>query len=735
MFHEFTQAALFYLVFSLFGIFGFALLLRIPTKTNLKYLLAKPLGLLLFAYPVWLLSSIKLLKFNNQIVLSVLFILALFGALASIFLFLKDKRNGDIKKKVLNKSFLITFIIVEFVSLLLYFGYLYIRGFSSQLESTEKFMDLLMYMSAGKTQFFPFTDPWQAGLPVNYYYYGFYLFATLNRFSSVPYAMGYNFSLGIIFTFTVLLSFAVVYKLTKSVIFSFLGSGFVSLGGNIHYASCIYKNFKAEDLGTKCYYPAATRIYDPAYTINEMPSYSFALGDMHPHVMGIPFFLVNLFLILLFFKSKKINKYLIIALAISMSSSFMINTWDFIVLGTLFAILFIYKLVRKEKKNIKNLKDLVNKSYLLDLFKRRKWEFIIAASLAIAPVVLFLPFLLHFKSPVEGIGFAPEFVRLNKQPGQDFQYPSTPWFHFGLWGGYFVLSLVSLAILFIRKEKFKKYYIPFFITICAVIFIAFTELFYFKDLFHIANPQYFRANTVFKLCYLAWILWSISTAVLASYAWRNLRSVKGVYWGVLGDFSIIVLLQLYAVIAFLYPYYAVKQAYSPALPTNLKERTWTLDGSDYIKNREIDDYNTINWINANIKERIILVEAVGSSYTYYARISVNTGMINPVNWPSHEWTWRFHYPDDIKSWKDALGKSIDTGYGAVAVIEEDVRKIYESTDETETKDLLSRYKVDYVFIGNLERTKYTSFQEEKFSNLGSVVFESGNSRLYKINKN
>ena len=61
--------------------------------------------------------------------------------------------------------------------------------------------------------------------------------------------------------------------------------------------------------------------------------------------------------------------------------------------------------------------------------------------------------------------------------------------------------------------------------------------------------------------------------------------------------------------------------------------------------------------------------------------------------------------------------------------------IYTSPDLNQTRDLLKRYGVDYVYIGDIEREKYKDHPENlgKFSNLGPVIQQFGNSLLYKIN--
>jgi uncharacterized membrane protein len=783
MFSQLAQGLLFYLIFSLFSLIGLTFTIRIFKGLNVKsYLLSKPVGLVIFAWGLWILSSAKLVRFNNYGLVLGLFILS---CLVSIFFIYQYFKYSPQK---ITKNLIIKILIIEISFLLIYLVYLYVRGFNGALESTEKPMDILMLSSAGKTDFFPFFDPWQALKSVNYYYYGFYLYALLCNLGHIPYTIGYNFSLGLICASTTIFTVIFTYSLTKSKLFSILGAGFVSFAGNLHYTSCLINHFESTEtilneagkaispwsnISSTCFYPRATRIYDTSFTINEMPSYSYLLGDLHPHVMSLPFFIMNLFFLHWFYKSKeRVNIFFIITFSISMGTSALINTWDFMTLGFILGLIVLRKVYLKFKES-KFKKDII------DLLLKTKVA-IGSSILILAGPLLFLPFFLKFHSPVTGLGFAPTFVKINDINGKS-QYPSGFEFLFKFWGVYILIFLLGVFILKISKVKRKLDFITI-IFITSISLIIFTELFYFKDLFHVTNPPYFRANTVFKFTYHAWILMSISFAVMLSYIFKFLvkipeKIMKYVCISIIG-----LIVFAYSVAVFIYPIIAIGQAYNPyiPLPTHKSlslnifeitddtitheqlEKRFNLDGLNAMKNKNIHDFNVINWINKNQKERVVIVEAVGSSYTEFGRISTYTGMGNIVNWPSHEWTWRFHYPYKINSLSEYYerkkiidesrkqGKDLtptiecadrdktellefdmDTGYRNADCLSKDVKTIYESTDITKIRDLINQYNVKYIYVGDLERSSY-KVNDQKFDDFAIPVMISGDSKLYKI---
>ncbi len=104
-----------------------------------------------------------------------------------------------------------------------------------------------------------------------------------------------------------------------------------------------------------------------------------------------------------------------------------------------------------------------------------------------------------------------------------------------------------------------------------------------------------------------------------------------------------------------------------------------------------------------------------------------TGYPTLLGWNFHEAQWR-------GSWDQAVirGQSPDD---TVQKRQSDVDALYSSPDLNQTRDLLRKYSVDYVYVGDLERQKYKDHPENlgKFAQLGTSVINIGNSVLYKIN--
>lgn len=158
----------------------------------------------------------------------------------------------------------------------------------------------------------------------------------------------------------------------------------------------------------------------------------------------------------------------------------------------------------------------------------------------------------------------------------------------------------------------------------------------------------------------------------------------------------------------IYPYFAINSYYN-----NLKEYL-SLDGIEYLKPLYPTDYQAILWINKNIKGQPAILEAQGDSYTDYGRVSANTGLPTVLGWVVHEWLWRGTY--DIPSPRI-----------------NDVKALYETKDVNDAKDLLKKYNVSLVFIGELEKQKYPTLNEEKFKTLGKPIYKNGNTKIYRLN--
>ncbi len=308
----------------------------------------------------------------------------------------------------------------------------------------------------------------------------------------------------------------------------------------------------------------------------------------------------------------------------------------------------------------------------------------------------------------------------------------SPWWQlFVLYGFFYFFVIVLTVFLYRRKKQIPDIFIVLLIITSSVLIIT-PEFIYMKDIY----PDHYRANTMFKLVFQAFIMLSIvSGYTIIRVLSKDLLSKKSLSKTVGGIFFILTTLFLLFMI-FMYPYFAVTSYYPgfkddidtyicrmlPFLPKD--KASWCasrqlkyqgLDGLQYLKKRSIqdenDDYKAILWLN-HIKGQPVILESQGDSYTEHERISANTGLPTVLGWFVHEWLWR---GEDVPKPRS-----------------EDVKKIYESENIDETRDLLKRYTVAYVIIGDLERQKYPNLIQDKFNRLGREVFTQGKTSIYEI---
>ncbi|HUZ93015.1 MAG TPA: DUF2298 domain-containing protein [Candidatus Paceibacterota bacterium] len=687
MLQQYLLALWFYIVFSLFAALGLAITLRIIKNASIAYAISKIVGLSLFGYAIWFFGSLHVLDYQSIWLITVLFLVTLAIGAWSV---------RDRLKRLPWQHFLL----IEAVSLALYILYVWLRSHNPQAYGTERFMDMMLLQASGKTNFFPPADSWYAGHTLNYYYYGQYLLSLIANLSRIPYALAYNFSLALLFCQSLVLGFAACFVITKSKLFSALSAFLVVCAGTLFYAATDLYSHIAQ--GTAINYPSSTRLYTPSYIINEIPSYSFTVGDLHAHVIALAFFLASLVLLWAFARAKNPRTFFVPVIALQFTTSALVNATDAITLNLVFGLIILYKLYRSRKSS--SSPDSPSPRRLL----------IFAAATVALEFALYFPFLHSFKNPTLGVGFAPAFAAANNLL-KGYQYPTPALALLGMWGAFL---LVGIPLLWIGRKK-SDHLFPELLTLASVLIIIGVELFFIRDIYSVTNPPFFRANTVFKFGYHAWIMLSIAFCAGLASAYTGLKKIPR-----------IVMLALVVVFVFLggvYPYEALQQFFF-APPAQAQ----TLDSSAFLAGQSEGDYDTVQYINKNITDRAVILEAAGDSYSYYARMSVFTGQIAVMGWKSHEWTWRFDGSTIEEQEKTSPSGPFETGWGPISGTSQDVQTIYETPDAALARQLLEKYRVQYVYIGDLERSAYRHLNEQKFYSLGQVVFGSHGSLLFKL---
>ena len=76
-------------------------------------------------------------------------------------------------------------------------------------------MDFAFLNAVIRAEHFPPEDPWLAGHPISYYYFGHFIMATLTKLTTSAPAVGYNIALALIPALVAAASFGLVYNLIR----------------------------------------------------------------------------------------------------------------------------------------------------------------------------------------------------------------------------------------------------------------------------------------------------------------------------------------------------------------------------------------------------------------------------------------------------------------------------------------------------------------------------------------
>jgi len=292
--------------------------------------------------------------------------------------------------------------------------------------------------------------------------------------------------------------------------------------------------------------------------------------------------------------------------------------------------------------------------------------------------VIALPWWLSFQSISSGIGIVTE--------------GSPLWQLLALWGGGMIINILALVV----GGRDKNKIIVRTLVLSAFLLIAIPEFVYAKDIY----PNHPRANTMFKLTYQAFILMGILLGGTLGKLLERERKIVPV-WKV----SALVIIGVIFVGTMIFPLKAFPTYYGGF------SGYYGLDGEKWMQTSMPENYGAVQYLEKN-RDGKNLVEAVGDSYTLYNAVSAFSGVPTIQGWRVHEWLWR-------------------GGYEVVAEREKEVAEIYQGKDINMTKNILNKYSVGWILIGQNERISY-KINEEKLWKLGEIVWNLRDTYLIKV---
>lgn len=346
-----------------------------PNLPDRGFSVRKPLGILLVCYFSWILSVLRLVPSNGVTITLLVLILSTL----STFLFWKHRKAFQ-KLWKFERSSLITGEVVYLVVVVLWLIY---RSYDPAINHTEQPMDFMYLNASIQTEIGTPEDPWLRGEPISYYYFGYWMYGTIAKFTGIASQISFNLALAVIPAMSAVGAFGLVYNMARAesrrfrraigagILAAVLLTGIANLEGVLEFgransigSSSFYEWVgidgleKAESEITQSWKPdefwwwwRASRVvgmkdaeHTVDYTITEFPFFSFMLGDMHPHVMSIPLVLLFLTACYNYLLSPKVNRQRasirtvtgVCFIGLALGGLGFTNMWDFPVFAAVF---------------------------------------------------------------------------------------------------------------------------------------------------------------------------------------------------------------------------------------------------------------------------------------------------------------------------------------------------------------------------------------------------------------
>lgn len=347
---------------------------RLPDR---GYTMSKAFGLLLLGYLFWILNVMHILPNSTTGIIWVLI------PLFAVSGFVGWRRREELLEFWRERWWLI--YAAEALLFVAFITAAYLRSFTPDIGGTEKPMDFMFLNAVTRGDHFPPPDAWLSGSNVSYYYFGYLLVSIMTRLSGVATSVGFNLGLAMIAALGLTGAFGLVFNLAapherraaeggpgtpaaqfdsrplwRPMIFGLAAGLFLVVMGNLEGA---LEWLAAKDMGSAGFWSwahldaqdpvvpydsahwfpdkfwfwwRATRLLDGGVGIHEFPFFSFLLGDLHPHVMSIPFVLLAIGMALAVFRSDEPLDLVVwlerpltlVVFALILGALAFLNTWD-----------------------------------------------------------------------------------------------------------------------------------------------------------------------------------------------------------------------------------------------------------------------------------------------------------------------------------------------------------------------------------------------------------------------
>ena len=691
---------------------------------------AKTAGLLVVAWLVWFVCMLTPLPFTRPTLMVTLIVVGVgawvwawrTGAIAAL---LEWARHHRVLLGVWEVVFAAAFGLFALL-----------RAHEPAVQYFEKPMDMAFVNGFMAAQRLPTQDTWLAGYGVPYYYFGYFIAATLGKLDAADPSVAYNLAAATVPALATIGLASLVWTLARA---AGVPGRWAAAGASVATLFGLYSgNLRAffeylvahgaitpdagAALGIKNFgdgiapgqWPPANGLWWFASSrvvpntqpdgINEFPFFTALLSDLHPHFVAMPFELLVLATAAAHVLSRgaTLRSPLTQSLAaIGLGGLLVMNTWDIAPFWLLYIALSVYAAH----------------------FCVWRWRWLAAAATPFAGAILYLPYFIGYGGPPLGLGIVTErtpfasllvlfgwalvllaalglFMRwcLGDRRGWTIAaigaVAAVALAIVGLPG--VGLLVAVLATLLPWPGVMDRFDPPAAMAVgigaFAVAMLLGVELIYLDDVFHS------RMNTVFKFDENAWLLASLAGGVGLALVGRFALRAR---WFVLGVACVFLAGGL------VYPVSAIASRLFETPPSGL-----TLDGLGFLSP---DQRAAVRWLASQngADGRVVVAEGLGNEYdAASAGMATYSGVATVLGWAGHELQWR--------------GPITEIG-----ARQGDLAALYRDAPVNQIRSILDRYGIQFVVVSDVERHLYGDAVTTRFDDVLPVAFRSGPIVIYR----
>ncbi|HPD62230.1 MAG TPA: DUF2298 domain-containing protein [Anaerolineaceae bacterium] len=277
-----------------------------------------------------------------------------------------------------------------------------------------------------------------------------------------------------------------------------------------------------------------------------------------------------------------------------------------------------------------------------------------------------------------------------------------------------ILGVWALVLL-LRPHQADSKRLVLFMTGTALVLTLFVELFALQG-------DIGRMNTVFKFYFQAWTLLAIAAS--AALLWLIPAATSVWKSGISTAWQVLTVILIAG--SLLYPLTAsmdkIRDRMSASAPIGLDGDAFMQSATYFDQGVEMDlnqDYQAVQWMRENVQGSPVIIETNTVEYRWGNRFTIYTGLPGVLGWNWHQRQQRGFL--DYNGINNRLN---------------DIPLFYQTTDIEQALEILKRYQVKYIILGQMERAYYSGAGLDKFANYDGLywkeVFHEKDTVIYEM---